>query len=112
MPKVNIKALSVNKAWRGRRFKTDDYKLYERVVLLTLPKLSVPDGKLAVSITFGLSSKNADVDNPAKCFIDCLQKKYGFNDSKIYELLLCKVDVKKGDEFIDFRIDSYVDTPF
>ena len=105
MPRINIKPLSVNQAWQGKRFKTPKYKSYEKAVLLSLPKLEVPEGKLSLSLAFGLSSKNADIDNPVKCFIDCLQKKYGFNDRHIYKMTIEKVDVKKGDEFIDFTID-------
>ena len=102
--KIDIKPLSVNGAWRGRRFKTDAYKKYERDVLTLLRPLKIPDGKLHLSITFGFSSKASDIDNPLKCFIDCLQKKYGFNDKDIYKLSVEKVDVKKGSEFIDFKL--------
>ncbi len=102
--RLNIKPLSVNEAWKGRRFKTDKYKKYERNILLILPRLKVPEGKLEVSLKFGLSNKNADVDNPVKCFIDCLQKKYGFNDRHIYKINLEKEDVKKGCEYIEFEI--------
>ena len=104
MPKVKIKPLSVNDAWQGKRFKTKEYKAYEGSVLLLLPKIDVPDGDLLLSLTFGLSSKNADVDNPVKCFVDCLQKKYDFNDRRIYKMIVEKVDVKKGCEFIDFSL--------
>lgn len=107
MPTINIKPLSVNEAWKGRRFKTDAYKRYERDVLLMLPSISIPAEKLSVSLRFGLSSKNADVDNPVKCFVDCLQKKYGFNDRNIYRMTLEKVDVKKGEEFIQFEIAPF-----
>lgn len=106
MRKINIKPLSVNEAWKGRRFKTDKYKNYEREVLLMLPRISVPDGKISLSLKFGLSSKNADVDNPVKCFVDCLQKKYKFNDKNIYKLQVEKVDAKKGKEFVEFEIAS------
>jgi len=103
---LNIKPMSVNEAWQGKRFKTRKYKQYEREVLLILPKLTVPDGKLEITIKFGFSSKNADVDNPVKCFIDCLQKKYNFNDRNIYKINLEKEDVKKGYEFIEWEIQS------
>jgi len=106
MPRVNIKPLSVNQAWQGKRFKTPAYKNYEKAVLLCLPKLDVPEGKISLSLSFGLSSKNADVDNPVKCFVDCLQKKYGFNDRNIYIMVIEKFDVKKGDEFIEFHINK------
>ena len=88
--------MSVNEAWQGKRFKTKKYKQYEKEVLLILPKIKVPEGNLELSIKFGLSSKSADIDNPVKCFVDCLQKKYGFNDRHIYKMNLEKEDVKKA----------------
>lgn len=102
--RVNIKPLSVNDAWKGRRFKTDDYKAYERAVLLMLESYDVPEGLLHIDLTFGLSSKNADFDNPVKPFVDCLQKKYGFNDRRIKSASILVDDVAKGCEYIDFEI--------
>jgi Holliday junction resolvase RusA-like endonuclease len=104
MIKLKIKPLSVNKAWKGRRFKTDDYKLYEMQILSMLPLLSVPDKDLLLNLEFGFSSKLADIDNPVKLFTDCLQKKYGFNDKRITELQVKKRIVKKGEEYIRFEI--------
>jgi Holliday junction resolvase RusA-like endonuclease len=103
---LNIKPLSINEAFRGRRFKSQLYKTFEASVLYKLPILEVPEGKLEVEITFGFSNKGADLDNPAKMFIDCLQKKYGFNDNNIYKLILHKDIVKKGSEYISFSIES------
>jgi len=102
--RLDIKPLSVNEAWRGRRFKTDKYSDYINHMLLILPPLNVPDGELALEITFGLSSRAADIDNPLKCFIDCLQKKYGFDDKMIFKLFVEKVIVKKGAEFIEWEL--------
>jgi len=104
--KININPLSVNKAFRGRRFKTDDYKRYEKEVMYLLKPMKVPDGKLFVTIHFGFSSKLADIDNPVKLFIDILQKKLNFNDRHIYKLHLTKEIVAKGKEFINFEIKS------
>lgn len=103
--KVDITPLTVNKAWQGRRFKTDDYKNYKRALLLLLPsKVDVPDGeKLALNLEFGVSSKCADIDNPIKPVLDILQEKYGFNDRIIYRLSVVKVDVPKGSEYIKFK---------
>lgn len=67
--------------------------------------MEVPEGKLLLNITFGLSSKNADWDNPIKPFQDVLQIKYGFNDRRVYKGVIEKVDVKKGEEFIEFSFD-------
>ncbi len=101
---VMIKPLSVNQAWQGKRFKTPKYKSYEKELLLKLKKIDVPEGKLKLIITFGLSSKLSDWDNPVKPFQDVLQKKFGFDDRRIYRAEINKVDVSKGSEFIEFEI--------
>ena len=105
--KINIRPLSVNRVWAGRRFKTQDYKDYEHELSLLLPNdLKIPSGELTVGIVWGFSSRASDVDNPTKPFIDVLQKKYGFNDKQIVNLILKKEYVKKGEEFIAFTIKS------
>ena len=71
---------------------------------MMLKPIDIPDGNLEVHIQAGMSSKQADIDNIAKPFIDILQKKYGFNDSRIYSLHMYKRIVPKGDEYISFDI--------
>ena len=66
--------------------------------------MAVPEGELELIIQFGFSSKLSDIDNGVKTFIDVLQKKYDFNDRRIYRLVVNKVIVKKGDEYINFKI--------
>lgn len=105
--KINVKPLSVNEAWQGRRFKTKEYTAYERLVYYSLPSYTIPDGKLAITIIFGLSNSAGDWDNPIKPFLDILQKKYNFNDNRIYEAHIIKQIVKKGKEFIQFEITQY-----
>ncbi len=107
MIRLNIKPLSVNQAWKGKRFKTPKYKAYEKEILLLLKPFKVPEGKLSLSMTFGLSSKNADIDNPVKVIVDILQRKYGFNDRMIYEMSLKKIDVSKGSEFIEIKFEPF-----
>ena len=102
--RIDIKPLSVNECFQGRRFKTKKYLAYEKEVLLTLKPMQVNGGKLRLHLRFGVSSKNADIDNPVKPFVDCMQKKYGFNDRQIYSLIVDKIDVPKGQEFIEFDI--------
>jgi Holliday junction resolvase RusA-like endonuclease len=106
MIRLNIKPLSVNDAWKGRRFRTDTYKAYSKVVLLMLKKLEVPKGKLTLKVKFGFSSKGSDIDNPVKPLLDILQKKYRFNDNKIYRLEVDKEEVKKGEEYIEFELSK------
>ncbi|MCK5236103.1 MAG: RusA family crossover junction endodeoxyribonuclease [Deltaproteobacteria bacterium] len=102
--KINIKPLSVNACYRGRRFKTPAYKQYEKDVLIQLKAMSVPEGELELHIQAGFSNKGADLDNIAKVFIDILQVKYNFNDSRIYHISLYKRIVPKGDEYISFDL--------
>jgi Holliday junction resolvase RusA-like endonuclease len=104
--RLNIKPLSVNEVWQGKRFKTRKYTSYEKEALLHLKHLTIPEYPLKIEITWGFSSVMADIDNPTKPFLDILQKKYGFDDRHIYELVLKKVIVKKGEEYIDFEISS------
>ena len=109
---IFIKPLSVNQCWQGRRYKTPNYKAYEKRVLDLLPdNLYVPkNGKLVVNITFGFSSKMSDYDNAIKPFQDILQKKYGFDDNRIYEAHIYKEITEKGNEFIRVRIGKIKET--
>lgn len=104
---IKTKPLSINEAWKGRRFKTDKYKAYENFIFYSLPAIKIPTGKLEIYYEFGMSSKGSDVDNCIKSFQDILTKKYGFNDNRIYKLIVEKSDVKKGEEYIIFEINKY-----
>lgn len=104
---LDIKPLSVNKCWQGRRFKTPEYESYEKELLYLLPKIEIPKDKLQIKIKWGFSSKANDVDNPTKPLLDILQKKYNFNDKMIYKLEIEKIEVKKGQEFIEFLIHTF-----
>jgi len=107
MYRIKIKPLSINQAYRGRRFSTPELKVYKQSLNLLLPKLKVSTGKLSVEYEFGLSSKGADGDNLIKAFQDCIAEKYGFNDNRIYEWKVSKKDVKKGDEYVAFSIKEF-----
>lgn len=108
---LDIKPLTVNQAWQGKRFKTTNYKSFERAILLMLPsKINIPDGELTLILDWGFSNYScSDWDNPIKPFQDCLQKKYGFNDSRIKRGIVTKHKVKKGSELIRFRFEMYQD---
>lgn len=110
--KVRIKPLSVNDAWKGRRYKTPEYKQYEWDMLIILPKLTIPDGLLELHLVFGFSSASSDFDNPIKPFVDCAQKKYGFNDKRIKRSITEVCQVKKGKEFIFFEFKPYTKSSF
>lgn len=109
MPEIKVKPLSVNQAWQGRRYKTKLYQQYERIMLAALPNLSIPNGPLSVSLTFGFSNRASDLDNPVKPMLDILQKRYRFNDSRVYTLTVYKKIVPKGQENITFEINTLND---
>ena len=102
--RIDIKPMSVNEAWQGRRFKTPKYKSYERDVLKLLRPMSIPEGDLVIDLEWGVSNMTSDWDNPIKPFQDILQKKYGFDDKHIVEARVKKVKAKKGSEYIEFEI--------
>jgi len=107
MIKLNIKPLSVNKVWKGKRFKTSLYLDYEKEIWWMLPDIKIPEGEMELKMKVGFSSKASDVDNIAKPFIDILQKKYKFDDKNIYRLTMEKEIVNKGKEYIEFEIKKY-----
>jgi len=108
MIKIDIKPLSVNEAWRGKRFKTDAYNKYQRALLLLLPKVyELPSPPYELHLEFGFSSSASDWDNPIKPFQDVLATKYKFNDKLIKKGIVTVNQVKKGFEYVKFDIKTF-----
>tara|TARA_R110002167_G_scaffold332442_1_gene539280 strand:+ start:204 stop:536 length:333 start_codon:yes stop_codon:yes gene_type:complete len=105
--KLNIKPLSVNQAWKGKRYKTDKYKRFEIECLLTLKASKIPEPPYHIALIFGMSNVLSDVDNPIKGFLDVMQRKFCFNDRDVYKIVAEKVIVKKGEEFIKYEMKHY-----
>lgn len=76
-------------------------------MMLFLPRGIKPPEKAKLTLKLGFSNPRSDIDNPVKIIMDILQKAYGFNDKTIYRLEVEKVDVKKGEEFIDFELSPH-----
>ena len=108
MQHLDIKPLSVNDAYRGRRFATAELTQYKNDLGWLLPKMEVPKGPLSVRYVFGVSSIGADLDNCVKATQDIIAERYGFNDRSIYHLDVTKVDVPRGKEFVEFEITKYL----
>lgn len=96
--------MSVNVAFQGRKFKTKEYKQYEKDLLLMLPNIKLKIQRVSIDIIFGFSNSLCDIDNPLKPFLDVLQKKYSINDRDIYKLNVTKEVISKGNEFIKYEI--------
>lgn len=103
---LKIKGLTVNQAFKGVRYKTIKYDSFIKNCLVLLPsKIEIPDKtNVKLAIEFGFSSKLSDIDNCCKTFIDCLVKKYKVDDRYIFEMHVFKTIVKKGEEYIKFKI--------
>ena len=108
MVRIDLKPLSVNDAYRGRRFATRDLAQYKEELGWLLPKMEVPKGPLFVHYRFGVSSGRSDVDNLVKCLQDAIADRYGFNDMLIYRIEMEKVVVPKGKEFVEFELSTYM----
>jgi hypothetical protein len=106
MNKLNIKPLSVNEAYQGRRFKTNKHHAFVKHCLLLLPKIDIPEPPYRLIVKIGVSAQ-FDVDNSLKPFIDVLQKKYGINDRYIHRIEIEKEVVKKGYEYIYFDLTGF-----
>jgi len=107
MIEIKLKPLSVNEVWKGKRFRTKAYDNYERALMFMLPKkITIPEPPFLLTLEFGFSSSASDWDNPIKPFQDVLAKKYNFNDKLIKKGIVSVEMVKKGSEFIRFKIES------
>lgn len=87
------KPLSVNEAWRGKRFKTPKYLSYETEMLLLLPNKKKVSGYVEVVYRFGIPQRFdvIDVGNFEKLISDIIVKKgYIDDDSKIVRMVLEK----------------------
>lgn len=112
---INIKPMSVNRAYKGRKYKTPGYTGYTEHILLCLNAYTPPDidfkKPFGISYTFGMSSRAGDVDNPVKPLQDILSRKYGFNDNMVYEIRAYKRIVPKEQEFVSchfYQIDENI----
>ncbi len=104
--KISIKPLSINKAFQGRRFKTQDYRSYEQWLMLLLPNIKLPkDIKISMTIERHFSNEAQDIDSSVKLTLDVLQKKWWFNDKQIYQLNMTKKIVPKWMEW--FTLDVW-----
>lgn len=108
---IPIKPFSQNRVKTGRSFKTAAAKAWEETFGLLLHvhaprrQMELPSGDLELHFEFGFSSRNADVDNPVKITQDMLCRHLGFqNDNRIRAISCRAVQVKKGEEFIAFKI--------
>lgn len=95
---IPLKAISINCAFQGRRFKTKTCKAFEKSALSFLPICQNPiKGWIDISYTFYLKNwKRTDADNLVKVFQDLIVRQgYIEDDRKIMRYAIEKVPSKE-----------------
>lgn len=106
--RVNVKPLSVNDAWQGKRYRSKKYDSFELLVKSHLPpKIELPEPPYTIHLKFGFSSAASDWDNPIKPTQDIIAKKYGFNDKLIGKGIVETEQVPKGSEYFEFELLTF-----
>ena len=107
LKKLDIAPLSVNLAYRGRRFKTNDHKQFEIICTALLNQLKLkeipPKTGFYVIYRFHISSAS-DWDNCIKVFQDLLCKCLKTDDRYISAAYVQKRKAKKKEEKIEFQV--------
>lgn len=105
---IPVQALSQNQAWKGRRYKSPEYKQYQQTVhaylsTFSLPKVK-PKEKYYLFFEFGIPTRQ-DCTNGIKIFEDILSDHLGTNDRYVFEIFARKVVMsKKEDCYIKFNV--------
>ena len=107
MYEIQIAPLSQNMAWAGKRYKTADYKEYEKLLtnnfrILDLPKIE-PGKKFCIYYEWSVTNR-VDNSNCVKLFEDILCKYLQINDRDVLAFYSRKKVVKKVDSNIRFAI--------
>lgn len=109
MHEIPIKPLSVNRAWKGQRFRSRAYNQYRRVVSAFLNKIrpnKPSEEPLFFHADWGFSNMGADTDNPCKPFLDALFEWWDMKtkDHLVEFIMLEKNKTSKGKEYIRFHV--------
>lgn len=111
---IPIRALSVNEAWAGRRFRSPKYKKFERdfCKLVSFNSTPILEGELFVRYVFYIKNYgNADVDNLVKQTNDMLCKRGFLKDDRYIKAIYCMKEKVKdiSEEKIITDIVSFKD---
>ena len=104
---IPLKAISVNKVWQGKRFKTKDYEQFEEDCFKLIRKQKMIKGEVQINYKFFIKSYAlTDVDNLIKPIQDIIVK-CGFieDDRKVKYLTAEKF--KSKEERIEINIVKY-----
>lgn len=98
--KIELKPLSINAAFCGRRFKTDAHKAYEQILLLLLRGCKKHTGWYEIRFDFYLRSyKRSDLSNLIKVTEDVLVKAGAVEDDRFCKSMVIEKHPSKTDYF-------------
>lgn len=108
--KVEIRPLSVNAAWKGRRFKTPEYTQYENDMQILLPQVSQPwNEPIRMTYTFKLRrASTTDVDNLIKPLQDILVRTGIIADDNLIQSFTATKQ-KDNIDSVEVTIEPYAD---
>lgn len=105
MYELGLKPLSTNKAYRGKKFRTPEHKLFKDQAHLLLKQLNLeplePKQEFFVIYKFYISA-NSDWDNCVKTVQDAICDALNTDDRYISGAYVRKIKVKRGNERIEF----------
>lgn len=110
---LDIKPLSTNKMYTGRKRKSVWYKAYQREVHKKLEESGLFDptkkvvGTYKLELEIGVSNSAFDASNAIKPFEDILSGHFKFNDKIIFFVSCRKYVVYKGEEFLRFKFAQF-----
>jgi len=105
--KIRINPISVNKCWKGRRFKTSEYKAWREMFCLLVNTTDKDLEPTFARLEFGLKAfKTTDLDNLIKPTLDAITEAGVIKDDRFIEQLVTfKKKVKeKDDEYINITL--------
>lgn len=108
--KLEVSPISVNKSWKGRKFKTDLYKSFEYDVARMLPFVNESLGKQEVFVKYVFyinNYGNADTFNMEKTLSDMLVKRGYITDDRYIRAGYVRKERTDGPEWIDITIIPY-----
>lgn len=97
---INIKPISTNRLYQGRRYRTKNYKDWMDFAIISTPKKKMIKDKVSVFLDFYYRyAARSDIDNFLKGVLDMLCKKGWIEDDRfIYFLQVRKFIVKTEKE--------------
>ncbi len=103
---IPIRAMSINRCWQGKRYRTSEFKKWQEAVYYLLPYQPAIKGNVSIELDFWVKSPlRMDLDNLIKATLDCLvEKNYIDDDRYIFELKCRKF---KGPEKIGIKIKQF-----